>query len=1573
MTTRRLTIEVVIESRKAAEAVRAIKSDVQSLGGTVRSVTGPTTGLDKAFAGLGRQVIGAAAGFVSVAAAAAFVRKSFDLAVDSVARASREFASFDQEMRNVGAVSGATREELAALGDEALRLAKVTRFSPEQTAKALYSLASAGLAAKEQIAALPAVLDFAEAAQADLGLSSELVVRQLKAFKMEASEARRVADVLTAAIGASSLNAERLAFGMAQAAPAAAVLGQNLETTVAAVALLVDQMGSGEMAGAGLKQSMLTLMAQADDLGIQVQDSTGKFRDLVDIVRDLETAGTAGEKILAELGTRAGPAMSILVSQGADALEAMRDKISSSGQAATVASEQLDTLQGDYDIFASTQDEFWKRLGSKFEGGTRQLVQTMTAGLDEMISLVENNGEQISRAWLVTVNTMIGSAEFFGLAIARIADQFLVLGDAVGGFAKLLPPEFKNLILLSVKLNEQARGLSESPGPAEAAFKEFFDNLREGAKAAASAIEDIGESSAEMGAGVAAALREMGFDPATLRSLEEVRAEMENIARFSDVDLAGAIKSLGIEISNLRDIDQLGRVADELERLQRISDFETLTTSLAGLGIAVTNLFDLDQLKAANALLEKMVEDTKPKESLGVSVDKKLLEKIADLRNKLAQATRQEEFLIAAFRRGEAEFRRAERVVAAYNAVLVDGKAQLDLFDEALKLEGLKTQRENLERLDKNFQELAKNIATAEDAYRDFIDSTAFVGSDAAAARPVDQQDQRGFADYTESEWAAYLAAIDLVSDEYLEIVDSQGKILDTLTDWQGAAYIIADAFQDVNKELADIFGTAGDFLGALTRINTEGGKLAATLAGLDTLRAVGNAVSGPNNYGAEGAAAGALIGALVGAYYGGASGAQAGAALGGAAGGALGSFVKKGVDEFLGSIREAEGYALGQMGNVRNSLSQIGKQYLDAITRGINDAVDALGGELAGLPQLDIKVRDGIYSVFSNGIVARFSSMQEAVDFAILQALREGAITGLSDEVRAALENSTAESFAAMAQDLDFARWVEGLPEVGEAASQSAQLLDQAIDGYRSALRKAEQLGIDFAKIDQDFARNLTNIRNSILGIVETDEQRIRRESEAFNREVQLLEAEQLAKKADLMIQEQMLRADLALFEARTDLTAGRINLEGELLRAETALMQGKMLLLDAVTKALASIDTILGNLPNLISEGDIQAAIRRARGAGGGQQRAEAREDIQTEVLLYGLSDVRAALHEAGRFAADFAERIKGMGFSAEEAARLMALAQEEQARLQEEVRADVRQTYYDAIAQAQGLSEIWGVLDQFRDLRQDILDAGLSAEETAERLRGIDWAEDVELAKIEVGIIDRLFGYLQGEEAWAAQSVEFAKMKVELEFGIMRAQLQLLGVFEQYVAVFDAALAAALKAVEIVDVVEPPVRRIRDNFRDTARDAERIAESFARAKLDVADFLNEMLVGQYGGVSPVGGVEEATRQFDEVLRQALTGNIGAIESFDDYGSTLLRLARDAHGSSPEFQAIYDYVLAAGRDVLNVSRGREGNLVFDERFYRQNEQQIDLQAQQVDLLARVERHLSRQQGRPIAGQGVN
>lgn len=540
--------------------------------------------------------------------------------------------------------------------------------------------------------------------------------------------------------------------------------------------------------------------------------------------------------------------------------------------------------------------------------------------------------------------------------------------------------------------------------------------------------------------------------------------------------------------------------------------------------------------------------------------------------------------------------------------------------------------------------------------------------------------------------WERYGAAVAGVNEKFDQLagkvkatrtIITDDKSVTTLQSWADATDRVAASLSGVDDGLASIVASAGDLLRAFEQISTEGGKINATIAGAQFAQAIGNAATGGKNYSAEGGAIGAVVGAIIGAMV---SNPAAGAAIGSGIGAALGSFISRGSPEFVAAIGSTAGRIGSIDAKVEHGMREAGSQYVDAIMRGLNAALDALGGTLNSIPNIHIKVRDGVYGVLVNGMTRHFDSMAEAVDFAIMEALRTADISGLSDEVRAALQNSVAGTFQGLAEDLDFARWVERLPEVGEAASDSAVAIGEVVDKWTSAVRKAIDLGIETGKIDQWLSASLTGIRNNILGIVETEEERIRREANAFNQEILIIRAEQAIRRAELELR----RADAvrlgAITRGSADVDLARINLSKSRLQVEAAEVEASAGLVSqqallakssltiagnfgaavtAIDAAIAAIDAALAGLPDLISEADILGAIGRAGGGGGG--RRQQREDLMDE-----FEDIaRSALPEAVRQALELSDRLADL---AEQAHRLG---------IAEEALAEARQTLIDQFA--------------------------------------------------------------------------------------------------------------------------------------------------------------------------------------------------------------------------------------------------------------------------------------------------
>jgi TP901 family phage tail tape measure protein len=163
----------------------------------------------------------------------------FGLAVAAgLGGAVKSAADFDTAIRKAGAIAGASASELKDMKDAALDLGATTSKSAKEVANAMTELAAKGFDANQTIAAMPGIIKAAEASGEDLALVSDTITSALNAFRMEASEANKVADVMAMTANKSAAGIADMQYAFKYAAPAAAQLGISMEELAAATGIM---------------------------------------------------------------------------------------------------------------------------------------------------------------------------------------------------------------------------------------------------------------------------------------------------------------------------------------------------------------------------------------------------------------------------------------------------------------------------------------------------------------------------------------------------------------------------------------------------------------------------------------------------------------------------------------------------------------------------------------------------------------------------------------------------------------------------------------------------------------------------------------------------------------------------------------------------------------------------------------------------------------------------------------------------------------------------------------------------------------------------------------------------------------------------------------------------------------------------------------------------------------------------------------------------------------------------------------------------------------------------------------
>jgi TP901 family phage tail tape measure protein len=235
---------------------------------------------------------------------------------------------FDDSMRQVAAVTGATGDQFDRLRQQAIDLGASTAWSASESAEAMRYLGMAGLSTNEILEATPQMLSLASAGAMELGVAADISTNVLSGFNLEVSDLAHVSDVLAQAASSSNTSVEQLGHAMAYVGPVASSAGLSIEETTAAIQVMSNSGIQGTMAGTALRGALTSLLSptkQATDIlatyGLTAEDVNPEVHSLAEIIDTLGAVGISTGDAMSLFGDRAGPAMLALIRAGGDGIE----------------------------------------------------------------------------------------------------------------------------------------------------------------------------------------------------------------------------------------------------------------------------------------------------------------------------------------------------------------------------------------------------------------------------------------------------------------------------------------------------------------------------------------------------------------------------------------------------------------------------------------------------------------------------------------------------------------------------------------------------------------------------------------------------------------------------------------------------------------------------------------------------------------------------------------------------------------------------------------------------------------------------------------------------------------------------------------------------------------------------------------------------------------------------------------------------------------------------------------------------------------------------------------------------
>lgn len=407
------------EGKKATGVLGRIKGLFTGIGASANAATGGIRAMTAALVSSGVGAI-----VVALGSMVALLRKSVVVSAD-----------FDKALSKLGAISGATSDEMAALTQNAKELGRTTAFTASQVVELQTEFSKLGFTASEITNVTEATLNLAAAADTDLATAAVVAGNTLRGFGIDASETARVTDVMAKSFTTSALDMVKFQESMKLVAPIAATAKVSLEQSSAALAVLADRGVAGSLAGTQLRRIMSDLATK-----------TGKdFATSLEITADrLDKATTTADKlaIAKELvGDRAKGSL-IALAENRDVLNELTVAYENAGGTAQkMADEQLDNLRGDV-----------TKLSSAWEG----FLLNLTQGDGIMTRLARGAVSTLTSALGFLTKASNGVYDFFVVNFAsmgRIADR---TGESLGLTFKVLG---KNIQIFALKAKKALAGV----------------------------------------------------------------------------------------------------------------------------------------------------------------------------------------------------------------------------------------------------------------------------------------------------------------------------------------------------------------------------------------------------------------------------------------------------------------------------------------------------------------------------------------------------------------------------------------------------------------------------------------------------------------------------------------------------------------------------------------------------------------------------------------------------------------------------------------------------------------------------------------------------------------------------------------------------------------------------------------------------------------------------------------------------------------------------------------------------------------------------------------------------------
>ncbi len=257
---------------------------------------------------------------------------------------------YDQALKDLQAITGATSLEVAQMGVKILEVASTTKFSASEVAEGMRTIGQAGFSATEAVETMQAVSDLATGTLSDMKTTVDLVTTAMRVFQIDATRSGEVADVFANAVNRSKLTIDKLRTAMNYIGPIARDSGVSFKELSASMMTLANSGLRASTIGTGLRRVFAELIdpsrklkIAAEQAGVALNELDPRSSSLSDVMQNLGLVVGDAQQAFELFGKR-GAAAVLALSNTESHFNEMLETVSRSGTAARQAAIQMEGL-----------------------------------------------------------------------------------------------------------------------------------------------------------------------------------------------------------------------------------------------------------------------------------------------------------------------------------------------------------------------------------------------------------------------------------------------------------------------------------------------------------------------------------------------------------------------------------------------------------------------------------------------------------------------------------------------------------------------------------------------------------------------------------------------------------------------------------------------------------------------------------------------------------------------------------------------------------------------------------------------------------------------------------------------------------------------------------------------------------------------------------------------------------------------------------------------------------------------------------------------------------------------------